>query len=366
MNILTLMGVQHTLPVRRRKFNRVLRSTATCLVFTSFVVWVVVPLVFHYSPRVQRFFIFLNTVGSQVDLSKPESVGLLGTRNFYMTTDKDVSVGIWHILPGSLVQFAPDIGSSERDLWYEQSLRDSKPVILYLHGNKGTRGEHHRIELYRVLREMDYHIITFDYRGYADSSAVDPDEDGLVMDTKALFNYLLDNAGTSPVFVWGHSLGTGVSCHAVSELCMEKKCPQGLVLEAPFNNLQDEVRLNPLSQVFYHLPYFDWAFVDPLQDIGAEFQSDKHIVHITSPVIILHAQDDYVVPIELGQKLQLAAQQRQLPEEYSLKFVAFDGKFGYGHNNIPKAPEFIAVIRDFVSNAERIGKKQRTNMNQDV
>lgn len=40
-----------------------------------------------------------------------------------------------------------------------------------------------------------------------------------------------------------------VSCHALSELCQENQCPQGLVLEAAFNNLHDEVELNPLSRV---------------------------------------------------------------------------------------------------------------------
>ena len=40
-----------------------------------------------------------------------------------------------------------------------------------------------------------------------------------------------------------------VLCHALSELCQEKQCPHGMVLEAPFNNLHDEIKLNPLSQV---------------------------------------------------------------------------------------------------------------------
>lgn len=42
-----------------------------------------------------------------------------------------------------------------------------------------------------------------------------------------------------------------VSCHAVADMCEQLKCPQALILEAPFNNLKEEVKLNPLSQVRY-------------------------------------------------------------------------------------------------------------------
>ena len=49
--------------------------------------------------------------------------------------------------------------------WFENSLGGGKPVILYLHGNTGSRAREHRIALYHVLQKLDYHIICFDYRG---------------------------------------------------------------------------------------------------------------------------------------------------------------------------------------------------------
>lgn len=50
------------------------------------------------------------------------------------------------------------------DSFYEEALSHGEPVILYMHGNAGTRGGSHRIELYTLLRKMNYHVITFDYR----------------------------------------------------------------------------------------------------------------------------------------------------------------------------------------------------------
>ena len=34
-----------------------------------------------------------------MDFDKPENEGLSGARNFYISTDLKVEVGVWHILP---------------------------------------------------------------------------------------------------------------------------------------------------------------------------------------------------------------------------------------------------------------------------
>ena len=48
--------------------------------------------------------------------------------------------------------------------FYEESLSHGEPIILYMHGNSGSRGSAHRLELYTLLRNMNYHVIAFDYR----------------------------------------------------------------------------------------------------------------------------------------------------------------------------------------------------------
>ncbi|XP_063861881.1 uncharacterized protein LOC135101610 isoform X2 [Scylla paramamosain] len=163
----------HCHPYRRRKVIRLWKSVVAGAVTLIFVLCVVVPLVFHYSPGLQRFFLFLNTVTTPISLNRPEDVGLPGTRNFYLKTDKDVTIGIWHILPRSLIHSVPD-DVREWPVWYESSLKQQQPIILYLHGNKGSRAESHRVELYNKLRKMDYHVITLDYRGCHDRGLILP------------------------------------------------------------------------------------------------------------------------------------------------------------------------------------------------
>lgn len=198
----------------------------------------VLPLIFRYSVTFQRGILFLtfskypDNRGSFIcsilieflvlvkypkglDLTKPESVGLYATRNFYITVkdhdqDEDgVRVGVWHVLPSNAVrrfkrelrveeevaqdpdqqldpapgnerelkELSPAIRSEfpvvlpeNEQLFYERLLRmPGGTVVLYLHGNTASRGSGHRSEVYKLLRKLNYHVFSFDYRGYADS-----------------------------------------------------------------------------------------------------------------------------------------------------------------------------------------------------
>lgn len=45
--------------------------------------------------------------------------------------------------------------------------------------------------------------------GYGDSEVLPPDEVGVVQDTVTVIQWVMERKGSSPVYVWGHSLGTG-------------------------------------------------------------------------------------------------------------------------------------------------------------
>lgn len=51
--------------------------------------------------------------------------------------------------------------------------------------------------------------------GYGDSEEAELSEIGVVNDSKYVLEWLLKIVnGTAPVFVWGHSLGTGYKFHS--------------------------------------------------------------------------------------------------------------------------------------------------------
>lgn len=93
------------------------------------------------------------------DYSNPSAYGLQGVFNFYVTTNDNVKLGVWHILPeNSLV----DLNKTDRT-YLDNIFSDGQHIVLYNHGNAGHRIAPHRVELYKILRKH-FHVIAFDYR----------------------------------------------------------------------------------------------------------------------------------------------------------------------------------------------------------
>ena len=116
---------------------------------------------------------------------------------------------MWHIVPKDLIEESKGKNST----WFEKSLSQGRhPIVLYLHGNTGSRAREHRVELYKVLQNLNYHVVCFDYRGYADSSPIMPSKTGVVQDALKVYDYVQSLANGTPVIIYGHSLGMVYIC----------------------------------------------------------------------------------------------------------------------------------------------------------
>ncbi|XP_031832490.1 lysophosphatidylserine lipase ABHD12 isoform X2 [Nomia melanderi] len=336
------------LPKKRFK-KRYLFWMMKASIITYLVIFGLLPIIFHYSYSLQKKILFLNFVHwpLNVDFSKPESVGMKGTRNFYLITDQEVKIGVWQVLPQSLLNDSTIITDND----YENVLSNTKqPVFLYMHGNSGNRASGHRLELYKLFQSLDYHVISFDYRGYGDSEVVELSEVGVVEDSKYALEWVLKKVnGSSPVFVWGHSLGTGVSIHVLALLAQENIQPAGLFLEAPFNNIAEELSVHPLAQIFKHLPWFHWVIVEPFYYNNLRFESDEHIKNVQCSIMILHAEDDNVIPFSLGEKLYKAGINYHGNGTNQIQFTRIDSSHGLGHKYICRYEKLPNIIRSFVA-----------------
>jgi abhydrolase domain-containing protein 12 len=157
-----------------------------------------------------------------------------GVRNFYVTVDKNdnVTLGVWQILPSKLLSNV--VENQYYD--YEGILaNENYNILLYLHGNGGIRAV--RLELYHILRKY-FHVMAIDYRGYADSTKAELTEDNIVKDMVNFYKWIRGKT-KARIFFWGHSLGTGVSTHTISNIKAENIVPSGLVLETPFSTVPD-------------------------------------------------------------------------------------------------------------------------------
>ncbi|KAK6997750.1 monoacylglycerol lipase ABHD12-like isoform X1 [Biomphalaria glabrata] len=311
---------------------------------TLFFIYVAIPVFVKANQWIMPRIIFLNIVRWPpfTDLTKPHDFGLNNTRNFYLNTQEGVKIGVWHVLPVSVQSDSNNIPWDK----FEDELSNGKMVFLYLHGNSGTRGSYHRVQLYKILAQLDFHVIAIDYRGYGDSTG-HPTENGVVFDSYTIYKWLKSRVGDSKIFLWGHSLGTGVTAKLAKLLCEEEDHPAGIVLEAPFNNIRDAAFHHPFSAPYRSLPYFEYVFVDPLKEHGLFFNSEENLASVIPHIMILHAEDDLIVPFHLGEKLYAKAKESRGHDK--VQFVSFEASLGYGHKLIYKAPQLPSLIREFVA-----------------
>lgn len=149
-------------------------------------------------------------------------------------------------------------------------------TIVYCHGNK------HNIDEYwdRVmfLHQLGVNIFIFDYRGYGLSEG-ECSEDGLYADGDAALNYVLsrnDVATIDSVCFYGYSLGNVVSIYLASS----NTNPLCLFAESPFASA------NSMTQSSLSLDIPTRWLTD------GEFDNVEKIKQISTPLMLLHGQDD--------------------------------------------------------------------------
>ncbi|KAK9534032.1 hypothetical protein VZT92_009107 [Zoarces viviparus] len=281
-----------------------------------------------------------------VDLSRPEAV-LNHTCNFYLDIEEGVSVGVWHTLPAS--QWDEAMGRSPE--WYRETLGDGRPVIIYLHGNLGTRAIHHRVELVKILSAAGYHVLSLDYRGFGDSTG-EPSEAGLTSDALFLFHWVKKHSRGGPVCLWGHSLGTGVATNTAVQVQEQGSVLDALILQAPFTTMGEVVVNYPLTKIYMFLPGFESLLRNIVAMNNIVFASDKNVKTLTSPLLILHSEDDDIVPHHMGLKLyELSLQaQKEYNTDVQVEMISYSENLGFSHNKIYLDPNLADVVKKFLQN----------------
>jgi len=238
-------------------------------------------------------------------LVSPASYGLENTANFYFpSTDNTVQserVGAWLISPipdaGTLSTSAHDDVCVDKncknaDLGVEE-LSSKDCVFILLHGNAKNRGAAHRLAAYKIFQSLGCYTLTVDYRGYGDSIMTQPlNETTLVQDAKAAIKFIREIVGDKPkLIIYGHSMGTGITPHAVVEAHQEGLGRvDGIILDSPFHSF------NYFFKSSYFASFFDTS--NFLKDIAVEFDNPKWLQKLDIPVRVFHATVDPVTPIQ--------------------------------------------------------------------
>ena len=285
------------------------------------------------------------------DLSHPvHSYAMENVMNIRLNVGNEgAEIGGWFFQPQEYCQSNLPIDDDSQYLKSKQEgflIKENEIVILYLHGAAETRAHEPRRALYKLFQNMGYYVLAIDYRGYGDSSEIRPSQTSMVEDAKAAFNWLHDNSDpSSHIFIWGHSLGTGVTAKLAHVLTQSKTASSklsGIFLEAPFNRMLDEVQTFQASQL---LPWIGVDIAEKLSQVDMLFDSTHWLKAIKTPIFIMHAEDDKVIPFQLGSKLYEDLKNAGTNVEFHL----FSSGQGLGHEGIVEA-KIPRLLSDIVSN----------------
>lgn len=316
-----------------------------------FVLYFIPPVVIYCSSWVQDALVFVHHIKTPffANISDPSSFGMKSTREFQLLHEDRCSIEAWQILPKMYHERDTEgYGSSSESLdveSYVKALSDGSPVIIYMHGNTGTRATQHRVELYSYLSEtLGHHVITFDYRGFGNSDCY-PGERKMMEDGYLIWKWVRERAPKARIYIWGHSLGSTAATYLTKELCQASDTPNGLILDAPIPDIVTAAENHPFSILYWPvMPIFSYLILQSFED---KFESMKRIEHIKVPILILHGQSDYVVPYHLGRDMYQAALESR-EKDPSLGKVKFVDCEHSGHKNNWEFPKAREAVKQFV------------------
>ena len=204
----------------------------------------------------------------------PAEVGL-DYSDVYLTTGDGVRIHGWHV-PG-----------------------ESRTTLLWLHGNAGNISN--RVDNIAVLNRLTgLSVLIVDYRGYGLSEG-SPSENGLYLDAEAAFQYLTMEIGLDPVediVLFGRSLGVGVAAEMATRHAV--RC---VILESGFTSVMGMARATYPALLVHALT--------PL--IDARYDTLSKISLLNSPVMVVHGEQDDIVPFAMARELfEAASEPRRL------------------------------------------------------
>ena len=216
--------------------------------------------------------------------------------------------------------------------WYAPPKAADGPVVIYFCGNAGHIG--YRAFKVRRLLDAGFGALLVGYRGFGGNPG-HPTEAGLYADGRAALQFLAGNGLTGArIALYGESLGSGVAVRMAREQAGVTPVA-AVVLETPYTSIADVAA--------WHYPFAPARWL-----VRDRFDAFSAIGAIRAPLLVFHAKDDGIIPIDLARRLFDAAAE---PKEARW----FDAG---GHGGLFEAGAGDLVI-DFIRRAATAGQTGR-------
>jgi len=166
--------------------------------------------------------------------------------------------------------------------WYAPA-KEGKPTILYFHGNAANAAN--RAPKIAMMLKDGFGVFYLNNRGYG-GSAGSPTEANNVADAIAAYDVLAPRGvPAGSIVAYGESLGSGQAVRLAAE-----RPVAGVVLEAPLTSTVDVAR-----------PVYFWLPLSLL--ITDQYNVERYINAVMVPLLILHGEQDEVIPVEMGRHI---------------------------------------------------------------
>lgn len=166
--------------------------------------------------------------------------------------------------------------------WYIPS-KDANMTLLYMHGNGGNISN--RLDSIKIFNSLGLNIFIWDYRGYGYSGG-SATEQNTYDDAMRAWEYLVNEKGlkAEDIIIFGRSLGGAIAANLAS-----KVKPKAVILESTMTSVKDMA-----SDIYPFVP-------SPF--IHFKYETIEYLKNINSPLLVIHSQNDDIIPFEHGEKI---------------------------------------------------------------
>jgi len=233
----------------------------------------------------------------------------------------------WTAAPDRIPISVERSGATLRGWTFEVSPGARRPLtILFFNGNAMDIDDSQPI--YRRISAQGANLTAFDYRGYGFSSGM-PHVMGFREDAVAEYDRL---TASGPVVVYGFSMGTAMACWVASQ-----RRVAGLILAGTIASAHEEFPVFARAQGY---SAEEIAKMVPSPEAIAALDDANLIRQSQAPLLMLHGEDDRLVPIQQGREVFDAS-----PAVHK-SFVSLPAN---GHNETVEASGALLAVRSFLS-----------------
>ena len=161
--------------------------------------------------------------------------------------------------------------------------------ILFFHGNGEIVTDYD--DFGQIINQVGINFLAVDYRGYGCSTG-QPSVTAMMRDCHKIFDFVtkwcINNGYPGPLVLMGRSLGSAAALELASHY---RNQIDGMIIESGFANSAPLLQLLGVNTI----------------EIGFEehmgFQNAAKIIDFLKPTLIIHAEQDHIIPFTEGQLL---------------------------------------------------------------